>query len=261
MLELRLLSNTLQYLIQPFPTHPRAPEVTAWSGEVPSLALKHDNVIIFGMFAFSASHLMRRQVGNSDLMITRQIYLALALREQQKAVVGLNISDTDSVCFTSLLLLIDSVAALSERNLQPYSPPMKWLRMGNGTGTVLVMAVESFRHERPLKMMLFINAPPVFDRKALFSDENMQPFSRLLNYQGPIEDLKARDAYDKTVRYIGCLLRSIEDDEPIHVFGRKIISFSIFIPKKFMDLVEQRQPRALVVLAHFFALMTKAQAI
>jgi hypothetical protein len=131
--------------------------------------------------------------------------------------------------------------------------------MGAGVATVFDAATEILRRRpSPSKMMMFIDAPPVFDRNVIFSRENLEPFARLVEHEQPGPTLAA---YEKTLCYIGYLRRSIEDDEPIYVVGRKIISFAILIPRTFVALVEQEQPLALVILAHYFALMTRAQSI
>jgi len=52
------------------------------------------------MFSVSACRLPRSELRNAELMNAQQVYLALEMREQQKAVAHLKVENCDSVAFT-----------------------------------------------------------------------------------------------------------------------------------------------------------------
>lgn len=260
MLELRLLVHYTEHIMQPFPDLANAHLVTAWGAEVPRMALEYDNVM-YMLFALSACHLVRREPTDTQLAMTADLYLGLALREQHKAVAKLNIENSDAVMYSAMMLLITSIARLWNRSLEPYKPPMEWLRLGSGAGTVMRTAKEFLQHNPASKILLFLRAPPVFDVKVIFDKENLKPFSRVLESEMGRVDAATMETYEKTLCYIGYLYRSVDDDEPIYVVGRKIVSFTMFMPIAFLELVEQQRPCALVILAHFFALMARYPSI
>jgi hypothetical protein len=230
MLELRLMNHWAEYLAKPFPEVANSHLVTAWGEHVPRMALRYDNVLSM-MFACSACHLLRKELEDSELAVAADVYLGLALREQHTAVAKLSVENADSVCFAGMLLLITSVARLWKRQLEPYTPPMEWLRLGTGAGTVLRTAKELLKQDTSSKMWMFINAPPVFDVKVLFDKANMEPFCKILEPEIGGLDQETREIYEKTLSYVGYVHRSVDEDEPIYIVARKIISFAIFVPR------------------------------
>jgi hypothetical protein len=233
--------------------------VTAWSIYVPEIALQHDNMQ-YMLFSVAAAKLLRSEPDNAELMNAQQVYLALAMREQQKAVAHLSVENCDSVAFTAMMLLITAVGRLWKRSTKPYVPPIECLRLGNGVGAVMATTMEMLKRNKDLKLWLFINAPPVFDQKVIFAEENQIPFQKLLDPNIQPSNPDIHDAYAKTVAYLGFLHKAVQEDEPLYVFARMTISFSIFVPREFLDFVEEQRPRALVILAHYFGFMCKIKS-
>jgi hypothetical protein len=70
-------------------------------------------------------------------------------------------------------------------------------------------------------------------------------------------DEEIADAYGETLSFLGGMKSAVEEGElEAHTF-RRAITFAMYIHRRFIDLVEEQRPRALVILAHFFALLTK----
>jgi hypothetical protein len=69
------------------------------------------------------------------------------------------------------------------------------------------------------------------------------------------------EAYEKSVAPLGYLHKSVQDNEPVWIFDQKLIPFSIFAPRGFLAFVEDRRPRALAILAHYFAFMCRAKEL
>ena len=68
-----------------------------------------------------------------------------------------------------------------------------------------------------------------------------------------MKDPEARDAYDKTVSYIGTIHLAIKAGEHDMEVCRRLIAFATLVPDKMVELIEEKRPRALVILAHYFA--------
>ncbi|KAH8689501.1 hypothetical protein BGW36DRAFT_365269 [Talaromyces proteolyticus] len=260
LLELRLLDFYKDHSANPLPDLPKSDVVTAWSSQVPQLALKYDNVQ-YMMFCLASCQLLRSEPGNFELLNAQRVYLGLAMHEQQMAVSQLNLENCDSVSYTGMLLLITAIARLWRRPMNPYVPPTECLRLGNGVGAVLERAKVMLKEKKDAKMWLFINAPPVFDRNIIFAKENRIPFQRLLDPNIQPSNPDTHEAYEKAVAYLGYLHKSIQENEPVYIFGRKVMSFSIFVPREYIDLVEEQRYRALVVLAHYFGFMSRAKSL
>lgn len=264
LLELRLMHNFTEYMTRPFPDHLKAHVVTGWGVEVPRMSFQHENLMCM-LMASSASHLLRANPEDPELVAAAEVYLALALQKQHKAVATLNMHDADAVCFTGMLLLINSLARMAWRPLEPYSPPLEWLQMGIGFRSVLNLAKESYMQGGSAKVVMLLKSEPEFDEKFLFRKDNLAPFLSLLGSEtqpgDDLADADTREAYEQALCYIGYLYQSVNENEPIYVVGRKIIAFAIFVPKRFVQFVGEKRPRALVILAHLFALMSRTQSI
>lgn len=266
MLELRLLHHYITHLSQPFHGSRSTDIQGTWSFEVPNLAIQHEN-LLYTIFAASALHLLKSDPHNPELRAARDSYWSMALREQHKAVSQLSGENADALCFTSLMILIDTFATLQERGLEPYSPPIEWMQMGRGAGAVFKTALENLEDDKTAKIKVLINAPAGnsnSSKEDIHSEQNRKSFLGLLNHhpqlsQGPIEiwDMDTREAYEDTLSVIGSIDRAINNQEAVWGVCRRLITFVFFISRRFVEFVEQGRPRALVILAHYFALASQ----
>ncbi|KIV76986.1 hypothetical protein PV11_08829 [Exophiala sideris] len=261
-LELRLMHNFTECFMKPFPDHRGAHKVTGWATEVPRMAFQHENLMC-SLFASSATYLLRTNPEDVELFRAAEVYLALALRSQQQALANVETENADAICFTGVLLLLNSTAKMAWRPIEPYTPPLEFLQIGIGFQSVLAIAKDFYKSSKV--MMITTNSEPDFEKEPIFAKHNLFPFLHLLD-AGPsaideLTDPETRETYEKTVSYIGYLHRSITENDPIYVLSRKIVSFAIVVPQGFVQCVEDKRPRALVVLAYYFALMSRFRSI
>ena len=262
LLEHRLFQNYIYNLGIPFPVSPSQDWNNLWTKVIPPMALEYDN-ILYAMMAHSATYLLRKEPGNRDLFHARQAYLVAAMRVQRRMLESLTLDTADAVCLASLIMLVQAFAMLDERIIDTYTPPMDWLRLGKGAGTVVWTSVEAIvkeGKESESVMLTIANSQPRmgFD-EAYFdaSNRDQMQLQGLLDQDLPSgddwTDAATREAYEKTLSYVGSLQLAIRDNEPMYVLCRRIQGFTMVIPPLFMDFVAMRRPRALVILAHFFA--------
>jgi hypothetical protein len=260
LLELRLMSNYIERLAQPFKL-PQSAEVTsAWQRDVPKLALDYENVL-YGVLSLSATNLLRDDPTDPVLLAARQNYLVLALRTQRRAVESLNEQDVDAATFTSLLILINSFAMLHERTYDPYTPAMSWLEMGKGAGSIIQFLLHANQNSYATRVKTVIQASPyIWDNPTITDEANRREFAGVLSQSIPSNDIwddETCEAYETTLSYIGSIHKSLQSGEPTYAICRRIICFPMYIPPRFIEFVQEQRPRALVVLAHFFAVVSR----
>ncbi|KJR83330.1 uncharacterized protein SPSK_04230 [Sporothrix schenckii 1099-18] len=264
LLEHRLMQNYLYNLGVQSPASPSQDWNDLWTKTVPPLALRYDN-ILYAILSLSATHMLRSEPRNHTLFRARQAYLVAAMRVQRRMVDTLTLDSADAVCLASLVMLVQSFAMLDERVIDTYTPPMDWLRLGRGAGAVIWTSIEAILKtgEASKSVMLTIaNAQPRmgFD-ESYFDASNRAPFRAVLAQDLPSgddwADAATRDAYEKTLSYVGSLQLSMRRGEPVYVLCRRVQGFTMVMPPRFVDFVSERRPRALVVLAHFFAAVSK----
>lgn len=252
LMELRLMSNSLLNMDAPTDDNTSTEWLTLWRTVVPQLSLEHDSVL-YALFALSATHILRSDRDDQAVYSARQNYLVLALREQRKEVADIRPSNADAVCLTSVLILRNSFAMLQERNLDTYTPPCEWLKMGRGAGAVMWKANAAISPEIPASFKMFLESYQVVFSEQQQQREFVPPFSNIYNTilsQEP--SIESRNIYRQTLAYINCMQLAIDNHEPSYVVGRRLQAFPMVIPTRFIDLVEALEPFALVVLACYF---------
>ena len=205
LLELRLLQNYIQNTSLTLPACHNEVVRHTWSVDVPNLAFENDN-LLYQMFSLSALHLLKSDPANPELLVARQEYMGLSLREHRNAVAGLDSKSADAVCFASSLILIDSFASLQDRSLDPYQPPMEWLQMARGSGPVFHIAFDTLGNLETAKIMAIARSRPFLaDGDVLFAESNRKGLADLLehNVLGEVMDSETQQSYEKTLSYIG----------------------------------------------------------
>lgn len=260
-MELRLLHHWIVNVARPFGMTSPPSWKEVWWGEVPEVALDHKNVL-YAMFAMTATHLLGRRPNDGALFQARENYWVWALQEQGAAVSVLAHSNTDAVAFAALLISMNALAMLQERNLEPYSPPMEWLEVGRGAFTVLPPP-ESVREGTGLKVLMETTAP-IWQAEPVFDAEMKREFGAVLNRDIPsidVWDPETTESYETALSYIGSFRRAILAGEPADINLRWICMFPFMVPRQFIDFVGEGRPRALVTLAYFFAVIAHTDAL
>lgn len=282
LLELRLQHNYIDQVAEQFYFTQGGEVKSAWLREVPKLALQYENVL-YTMLAISATNLLRSDPENPILHAARQHYLVMSLSEHGRAIDRLTDNDqsVDAACFASLLILINSFAMLHERDhnttsiVPSYFPPMSWFEMGRGAFTITSYMLDRERTRAQADpgastqsiasspAARVIVAPPVFwEDPTLFQEPNRRAFQGILTQSihpsGDGEwDALTQETYEKTLSYIGAIHIAIQSSEPPFSICRRIQYFPMWIPGQFIEFVRELRPRALVMLAHFFAMVVQ----
>ena len=266
-LEFRLLHHYIVQTSITLPASHNASVRTAWTVSVPRLANDYPP-LLNAILSIAAVHLSKVETEGHSHEAVHGEYLALALNSHRRAISDLHSDNVDAVCFTSVLLIIDAYATLQDRTVQdPYEPPMQWLCMSNETRNVFDIGWRWIADNPKSEFTAIARSTPnLSDHEALFSECKIRKFAHLLK---PVEntsqvkecagaederDQETADAYEKTVAYVECIYNAIQAGE--HGMGvcRWLAAFAVLIPRKMIDLVREKRPRALVVLAHYFAL-------
>lgn len=270
LMEHRLMHYWHVHCNHPFPINPAESWRNLWSTHVPALGLRHDNVL-YGILAASATRMLRACADDhQDILTARQSYYISALRAQREEVAKLSVENAEGVCFGALLITINSFAMLKERALAPYQPPTEWLQLGRGAGTVIWQSVETIikdsRESQHPALMTIATSYPYFGKdQSYFSAENRRNFEGVLTQHLPSDDdwsdEETREAYEKALSYVGSIQRGINDGEPVYAVARRVQTFALLVPPKFTELLSLQRPRALVIMAHFWATVAQVHGV
>ncbi|EGP89452.1 uncharacterized protein MYCGRDRAFT_69693 [Zymoseptoria tritici IPO323] len=260
-MELRLLHHWIVNVARPFGMTSPHSWKELWWAEVPQVALENKNVL-YAMFTMTATHLLGICPNDAELFQARENYWVWALQEQRAAVFDIENSNIDAVSFAALLIAMNALAMLQERNLEPYAPPMEWLEVGRGAFTVLPPP-ESVSEGSGLKVLMETTAP-IWQANPVFDAEMQRDFGAILSRDIPsidVWDEETTTTYETALSYIGSFRRAIQNGEPADVNLRWICMFPFMVPREFTTYLAEGRPRALVALAYFFAVIARTDAL
>ena len=261
LLELELLHHWNTRTSQTISVSGDATGADAWILKAPNLAFSND-ALLNAILSLSACHMAEIDLHHGEeIMDTHRRYLDLALCQHSEDVTNLSEYNFDAVCITSSIIRIIAFVKLRDRCLDPYTPPVLWMQMTRGAVDVFEAAwkwVE--KDEDSTTFRLTKRMPFVFDEAAKFAVSNRQGLLSLL--QRDEEDVEKerwhaddQEAYETTISYIGGVRIALKGPETSGEICRRLILFPYLIRRRFIDLVKDQQPRALAVLAHYFALL------
>ena len=232
-----------------------------FTNNVPLLALE-SQALLNTIFAFTALHLAYLYPADRrDYVAVHHDYYSAALQDHAREVAELHESTYDAACMTSMFMRLIADVNRQERSLSPYTPPTEWFNLSRGAMQVFKVAYRWHDlNNSAASARMRDRMPFVFDTKAQFQESNQVPFQNLLD---PIagDDLRNETpavqlAYVHIVRYIGGIWLNFDECERSEIM-RRLSLMPFLADTMFADLLAAAQPRALAIIAHYFAILSK----
>ncbi|KAM0252773.1 hypothetical protein ACHAQJ_007611 [Trichoderma viride] len=187
-------------------------------------------------------------------------YVSLTLHTHHKHVARLDTDNVDFSCLTSSALRVYGYFRLQSRPLEPYAPPVEWLRMSN-TSNIVFRKAGAFIAKNPESLggKLMLEISELLKEKDRMEHSN--ELIHLLRRQEPHEleeewDKEVHDVYKRTLSCIGWIWKHRFDADPPFGVSRRLFAFPMIVDPQYVAFVVEQRPRALVILAHYFALFT-----
>lgn len=227
-----------------------------WGSIMCQAALKSDAVLycVCLMALLHKAHIAG--VADSGHNEHLSLYLNMAIREHREDVSQLSAANVDYACLTSNALRVYDLVRLQYRSLEPYTPPIHWLRMTGATHIVFLKArALGVEYPDSLGNTMLRSASHLLEE--LDSLPNVGELSHLLSRQEPHELAEPwgndeREAYNAAIGVLGGIWKYRRHHAPNPDLYMRLILFPMFLSDQFIKFVEERRPRALVILAHYF---------
>lgn len=222
-------------------------------------ALKSD-AVLYTICLLAAVH-KAHTAGIMDMDSVDDIstYLSMAIREHHKDVTNLHPDNVDCATLASNGLRLYSLIRLQHRSLAPYTPPIDWLRV-TGTSNIVFRRAYNMVQDRPdsISLLLLSNAFQLMAEKS--SHKYLDELKHLLRREESHEleefwNDEVDGVYKSTLSIIGAVWKFRRVPEPPTHLARRLIIFPMIVDHQFIDYIEEQRPRALVILAHYFALL------
>lgn len=229
---------------------------SVWYGQIPR------NAGFFEDLGVRMDHIQSpADDGRVDLLTLHREYLSTALQGQRDVVSDIDHKNADGICMAAIFLAQIALVHSAQVNYEEvYDIPTDWFRLQASFGACL-------KHSRPLLNMesatsMLIHSLPNIDNQNL-DRYDLGVFRDLVEWR-PGEgaeptDNRTRETYRICVAYVETVYKRIAEKEPWHSLGRRILAFPNVGESAFLSLLEDKQPRALVILAHILAMMKRLE--
>jgi len=170
---------------------------------------------------------------------------------------------SESICLNAVLISLYTLFLRSEPSDEPYELPLLWLSMARGVRTVLSDVYYQLLESKSRLCPLLEAQPTIWKEKFTAYKGPSRPFQCLLDYRYEEDQIDEATlaAYRDTVAYLERFYISSENNEPPFTLRRIFSGFPALVPKRFLDLITNQDPRALVITAYMFALAKKVEDI
>lgn len=198
---------------------------------------------------------------NTEMLLNARKYFDRALDGHNHGIQTASKENIEAVYITSMLVSFHALFTLNETEedalTSPSVDPLLWLGLSRGTRHVCRVWQEFVGEEWLDTTGVYFGRSKCADEDSLFQREQGKPFEGLLTFAEEYEQPtpEDKDAFSSCLAYIAFIYKSIVEDTEIALANcRRIAAMPSRLPERFTVLVEHRNPRALVMLAHVFAL-------
>ncbi|KAF7959444.1 hypothetical protein EAE96_001061 [Botrytis aclada] len=233
-----------------------------WTKYAPTLAFDHP-VLLNIMISVAALHLTKINPANEDMADVHRTYFNAAVREHRQAIQNIKKENVEAICLSTILIGLPAFILLQDNNVGHYTVPTQVFTLLSGNAVLFSQTIPILDPNSQLEAL--ISAKP--NMKTLIADVRgeiyHQPFSELINWRAPGEiiDEESQAAFTFALNYCGRILLGIEGGEDLYELRRVIYAFPTVAPKAFVRQLKDNSNRALVILAHFFALCKAADNV
>lgn len=229
-----------------------------WSISVPQMAFEYEP-LLHTLLALGAAHRSTLLPDEAkSLRPVYQGYIDSALQKHRPVTSTLNENTNEAVCLNAVLISLYTLFLRSEPSTEPYQPPMLWLSMAHGIRTVMKSVFHQLVRNNSRLLPLLFAQPTLWDKREPIRvyEGPQRPFHFLLEYRRNEEtmDEEIMKAYTEAIEYLERLYIAIETHEPDFIIRKMFSGFPPVVSRCIIQMVSERRPRALAILARLFAM-------
>ncbi|KAI0840416.1 C6 finger domain-containing protein [Hypoxylon sp. FL0890] len=231
---------------------------------IPKLSFQSDG-LLYSVYTVAALHLARlgrdeEIEGGAENAASR--YFSMAVREHNKEISQVSKQTADLVCLTSCMMRAISQIQFQTRSRQPYVAPWQWLALAQASTSTFVAAYERVGPDLKSVAVRLIKETSHFHDKGKLPGGSYQRLQHLMEppeQPGVTEhwDSEVQDTYGRTLSYLCSALELVDEEGWTGRVFRMVLMFPMLSDQRYVELVQEGSPRALVILAHFFAMLVR----
>ena len=262
-IELRLMHHYTTHTGKTLTTSNLSDDV--WVKEVPRLAFAGATYLTDAMLAVAALHLRSRNPDDNEVIQASHAYISSSLEAYRVALnEGITEDNAEALFLTATLIAFQSTAtrlfvrddSTSSYNGQgEYSLPLEWFHAFQGVKAVVVSSWQWIK--KSSTVLTVIDSQPALQlgqdlrSPTSFFGGLLEGIEDEIDIEDEPDPRATRDAYLHAVSVLNWAHKSPHPGA--------CLAFPATVAKRFIELVEIKRPRALVISACFFALLKRAQ--
>ncbi|ESZ91740.1 hypothetical protein SBOR_7891 [Sclerotinia borealis F-4128] len=228
------------------------------------LPLSHLIILLLNvMISIAALHLTKINPGGEDMAEVHRTYFNAAVRDHRQAIQNITKDNVEAICLSTILIGLPAFILLQNNNVGHYTTPTHVFSFFRGNVALFSHTLPMLAKDSQLKALVSAKPDMITLMENVRGKIYHEPFSKLLNWRAPGEliDEETQAAYTFGLNYCGRILLGVESGEDPYELRRMIYAFATVAPETFIRRLNENNNRALVILAHFFALCKAADDV
>jgi hypothetical protein len=226
-----------------------------WAKHAPIEALKYPflmNVIL----SIAALHITKINPSEHNMAKVHRTYFNAAISGHLQAVRDIGPDNAEPLLISAILIGLPAFTLLQDTDVASYSPPLQLFRLQGGNSPLFGLGLPMLSKTSKVRSLLTAKPHMQEFRREVDNEIYLQPFLQLMNWRAPGEvvDPESQAAYELVLKFVGCVFSNIEKGEDSSILRRMMTSLAAWLPLNYINLLKERNPRALVILAHYFSL-------
>jgi len=256
LLELKLMHHFTTMTSQTLSDTPE--QRSAWQMDIPSIAYD-TQYLMDAILAVSALHLRSVDPEDQTLVRASHGYMASALAQYSTLLKnGLSSVNAEALFSTSALIAFQASASrrFDEDKNAAYTLPLSWFHSFQGVKAIVIASWCWLRTSE--KIYPIINGQPALaldpdPQRKLFFSPLLEGMEVQLESLPESLRLSTKQAYEHSVSFLNW--------SHMRPTRARILGFAAAVSRRFIDLVDQHDPRAMVIVSCFFALTKRVDDV
>jgi len=259
-MEMRLLHNYTALTSKTLIDSNTPATIDAWQLAVPDMAFTSP-CLMDAVLAVSALHLRSLQPNDQSLVRAFHSYMASAISQYSATLMkGVNELNAEALFSTSALIAFQAAALrrfqneIGERDFEEegYNLPLQWFHAFQGVKTIVIASWQWLRESERVRPIIQSQPALALDLgsgRTKFFGTLLEGLEEQLETIDEASRGETRQAYEHSIAYLNWCHQKPERS--------RILGFPATVSRRFVELIAQHDPRALLIISSFFA-MTKA---
>ncbi|KAL6700509.1 hypothetical protein J3F84DRAFT_358369 [Trichoderma pleuroticola] len=236
-----------------------------WQKDVPRFALEGRTYLIDAVLSVAALHLRFKNPDDKVMIEASHAYSASTLAEYCRSLnKGITAENADALFLTSCLIAFQATASrlFVKEDADPSDPgephrryalPLSWFHAFQGVKTIVATSWQWIRNSATVKVVIDSQPGFMLDLNPLGPDSFFGHLLDDLDEELEQEDEANRAATNQGYFHAVCVLNWAHKNH----YAPSALALPSTVSRRYVELVEAKRPRALAILACFFALLKR----